>query len=51
VFWKQINGKLTGWPDDALTLAMIGTAGLLVIGAVALPAHWKAGVLAWVLFP
>jgi hypothetical protein len=51
MFWQQVNDKLTGWPDNALTIAMIGAAGLLVIGAVAMPPQWKAATLAWILFP
>lgn len=48
---KQVDQKLEGWPDQTLTIALLGMA--IVIGLIALFANptIKAVALAWVVMP
>ena len=48
---KRLETALEGWPDGALTAALIVAAVLLVWVALRATAIEKAVVAAWVFFP
>lgn len=49
---RQVEARLEGWPDAALTVGLILVAGGLVALALLSPSRIaKAVVLAWVLAP
>lgn len=48
---RGIEARLRGWPDEALTVALLGVAGALALVALLAPAWLKAVALAWALLP
>ena len=49
--FASIDGWLHGWPDMALTIALLALAGLLVLIALRGSPALKAIVVGWVVFP
>lgn len=49
--FQAVEMGLRGWPDRALTVAIIAVASLAVLLALFAPATIKAAVLAYIILP
>lgn len=47
----QLEQRLSGWPDKALTLLLVVLALLILIAAFNAPTTLKAIIAAWVIAP
>ena len=47
----DLERRLQGWPDEALTTALLLVGALLIAVGLTAPATVKAAVLAWAVFP
>lgn len=48
---KQVDQAMMGWPDEALTLLLLGLAGVIVFIALFGPRWIKPVAAAWVIAP
>ena len=49
--FARLEARLGGWPDDALTTALLLVGALLIVVGLTAPATVKAALLAWAVFP
>ena len=48
---RALEAALHGWPDEVLTVALLITAGVLVLIALRGPTLLKAAALGWAVLP
>jgi hypothetical protein len=50
-FIKQIDDKISGWPDNVLTIVLIGLGVFAIVVALKGRPTYKAALAAWFIAP